>query len=163
MRPKLTILAGGKGTRLHSITQDKIPKPMVEVFGKPFLYWLVRDYVRQGFRDITICTGHLRHVIEEYPWEIKLKFIHDTQGWAGNESPYYIKGQWVVNGDTWIVEDLPAVGNPTVIQYYGVDAGAHYTGLGKTQLVFSPFYDIGTPKGLDEFLNYAIMTQMDKS
>ena len=34
-------MAGGKGTRLASITKDEIPKPMVSVFGKPLLLWQV--------------------------------------------------------------------------------------------------------------------------
>ncbi|MGC9219616.1 MAG: sugar phosphate nucleotidyltransferase, partial [Athalassotoga sp.] len=31
------ILAGGKGTRLKEITKEIIPKPMVEILGKPIL------------------------------------------------------------------------------------------------------------------------------
>jgi len=31
------IMAGGQGTRLRALTQDKIPKPMIEICGKPLL------------------------------------------------------------------------------------------------------------------------------
>ena len=32
---KAVIMAGGKGTRISSITQDEIPKSMLKVGGKP--------------------------------------------------------------------------------------------------------------------------------
>ena len=35
------IMAGGKGSRLRSITNDEIPKPMVPVDGKPLLEYQV--------------------------------------------------------------------------------------------------------------------------
>ena len=36
------IMAGGKGTRLASITKDLIPKPMVNILGKPLLEWQIQ-------------------------------------------------------------------------------------------------------------------------
>ena len=35
---RAVIMAGGKGTRLATLTKDEIPKPMVLVAGKPPLY-----------------------------------------------------------------------------------------------------------------------------
>lgn len=60
------IMAGGKGTRLHDITHDEIPKPMVPVFGKPLLEWQIECLFRNGIDSILIITGHLGNVIKEH-------------------------------------------------------------------------------------------------
>ncbi|MDD5020442.1 MAG: sugar phosphate nucleotidyltransferase [Candidatus Omnitrophica bacterium] len=59
------ILAGGRGTRLGRLT-DAIPKPMVPIHEKPFLYHELRMLKSQGYRDILILTGYLGKQIEEY-------------------------------------------------------------------------------------------------
>jgi D-glycero-D-manno-heptose 1,7-bisphosphate phosphatase len=60
MRPapeQCVILVGGLGTRLGSLTQD-LPKPLVEVGGKPFLWYLLWHAKRHGFRRILLLAGH---------------------------------------------------------------------------------------------------------
>ena len=53
------IMAGGKGTRLRSITNDEIPKPMAPVAGKPILEWQMECLKRQGVLDVVLIIGHL--------------------------------------------------------------------------------------------------------
>ncbi len=53
------ILAGGLGTRLRSVVGD-LPKPMADVAGKPFLWWLLRQLETQGVRDVYLSVGY-RH------------------------------------------------------------------------------------------------------
>lgn len=60
------IMAGGKGTRLSSITKDKIPKPMVPVAGKPLLLWQVEELKRNGLTNLILIVGHLGQHIEDY-------------------------------------------------------------------------------------------------
>ena len=36
-------MAGGKGTRLSEITKNEIPKPMVDIKGKPLLEWQTKQ------------------------------------------------------------------------------------------------------------------------
>jgi D,D-heptose 1,7-bisphosphate phosphatase len=60
------IMAGGKGTRLKSLTNDEIPKPMVMVAGKPILLWQVETLKDNGVDDIIMITGHLGEKITEY-------------------------------------------------------------------------------------------------
>ena len=52
-------MAGGKGTRLQSLTNDEIPKPMVPVLGKPLLQWQIECLRDQNVTDIVIVVGHL--------------------------------------------------------------------------------------------------------
>jgi len=58
-------MAGGMGTRIASIKND-VPKPMIEICGKPILEWQVENLRACGLTDITLVIGHLGHVIREY-------------------------------------------------------------------------------------------------
>lgn len=60
------IMAGGKGTRLTSITKDIIPKPMVQIGGKPVLQWQIEQLREQSIKDIVIVVGYLGEKIIEY-------------------------------------------------------------------------------------------------
>jgi histidinol-phosphate phosphatase family protein len=77
-------LVGGLGTRLGALTQAT-PKPLLEVGGRPFLAWLLREVARHGFTEAVMLGGYrgeqleavlgdgsefgltLRHVIEPEP------------------------------------------------------------------------------------------------
>lgn len=63
---KAVVQAGGKGTRISSITGDTIPKPMLEVDGYPILYHQIMNLKKSGITDITLIIGHLGHIIKEY-------------------------------------------------------------------------------------------------
>jgi NDP-sugar pyrophosphorylase family protein len=52
------ILAGGLGSRLHSVVADR-PKALADIRGKPFLTYLFEQLVAGGLRDIVLCTGYL--------------------------------------------------------------------------------------------------------
>ena len=62
---KVIILAGGFGTRLSEYT-DRIPKPMVNIAGKPILYHLMQRYLGFGHKDFYIALGYKAEVIKEY-------------------------------------------------------------------------------------------------
>ena len=59
------ILAGGKGTRLAPIT-NSLPKPMVDVNGKPFLAHLLSTLANHGVSNVLVLTGYLGHKIQAY-------------------------------------------------------------------------------------------------
>ena len=59
------IMAGGRGTRLGDATR-KLPKPLVQVGGRPILATLIQDLVQQGFHTITLAIGHQADLIERY-------------------------------------------------------------------------------------------------
>ena len=59
------IMAGGRGTRLHPITQS-LPKPMVTVAGRPILERLILQLVGDGIRDIVISLHFMPEVIRKH-------------------------------------------------------------------------------------------------
>ena len=59
------ILAGGRGSRLGGMT-DLLPKPMMDVAGRPFIDYLIRNLIRHGIRDIVLSTGYLSNAISDY-------------------------------------------------------------------------------------------------
>ncbi|HLE96630.1 MAG TPA: sugar phosphate nucleotidyltransferase [Candidatus Thermoplasmatota archaeon] len=59
------ILAGGLGTRLGELSRA-VPKPMVDVAGKPFLEHLLALLRDRGFREAVLLTGHLGEVVEAH-------------------------------------------------------------------------------------------------
>jgi len=69
---KVVILAGGYGTRLSEETVV-IPKPMVEIGGKPILWHIMKTYSHYGFNEFIICLGYKGYVIKEY---FRNYFVH---------------------------------------------------------------------------------------
>lgn len=57
------ILCGGRGTRLREYTES-LPKPLVEIGGRPILWHIMRMYAAQGFRDFVLALGYLGEQIE---------------------------------------------------------------------------------------------------
>lgn len=62
---KVVILAGGYGTRLSEETA-RIPKPLVEIGGRPILWHIMKLYSVHGFHDFVICLGYKGYAIKEY-------------------------------------------------------------------------------------------------
>jgi len=58
MKIPIVILAGGLGTRLKHLSKNK-PKALVNVAGKPFIFWQLELLKKQGFDKIFISSGHL--------------------------------------------------------------------------------------------------------
>ena len=62
---QVVILAGGLGTRLLPITKC-VPKPMVEVAGRPFLEHIVSHFVAQHFDRFLLLVGYLGEQVQDY-------------------------------------------------------------------------------------------------
>ncbi len=62
---KVVILAGGYGTRLSEQT-SVVPKPLVEIGGRPILWHIMKLYSHYGLNEFVICCGYKGTVIKDY-------------------------------------------------------------------------------------------------
>ncbi len=59
------VLAGGLGTRIRHLTGE-IPKPLVEVNGRPFLHWVIRGLKNKGVVNLYLLNHFRAEMIEEF-------------------------------------------------------------------------------------------------
>lgn len=90
------IMAGGKGTRLLSLTKDEIPKPMTPVWGKPILQWQIERLKENGITDIVLIIGHLGHKIQEFFGDgsemgLQIRYIEETIPLGTAGAFYYLR------------------------------------------------------------------------
>ena len=62
---KVIILCGGQGTRIRELT-DLIPKPMVDVGGKPIVWHIMNSYAQFGIKDFILALGYKGEIIKNY-------------------------------------------------------------------------------------------------
>jgi D,D-heptose 1,7-bisphosphate phosphatase len=114
------ILAGGLGTRLGTKTQI-LPKPMMDISGRPFLDYLVKSLRRQGVEEIILSIGYLSEAIRSYfrsgeQHGLSIRYaVEDsplgTGGALRNCLPMLGERFFVINGDTLFDVNLAALGN----------------------------------------------------
>lgn len=63
---KAMVLAAGAGSRMGGLTRD-LPKPMLEVQGRPILEHILRNLARHGFTEVVLNLHH-------QPWRIRDHF-----------------------------------------------------------------------------------------
>ena len=90
------IMAGGKGSRLLSITNDEIPKPMVPVDGKPLLEYQVEKLKTYGIKKIVMIVGHLGEKIVDHfkdgkDFRVEIDYIFEKEPLGTAGAFYYLK------------------------------------------------------------------------
>lgn len=106
--PAAVIMAGGLGTRLRPLT-DTVPKPLIEVGGKPILERIVEHLRAGGINDLVITTRYLAEQIEDYfgdgeRWQMAINYIREQERQGTGGALRHLKGQvdqpfLVMNGD----------------------------------------------------------------
>jgi histidinol-phosphate phosphatase family protein len=112
------IFAGGRGSRLGTLT-DSLPKPMMDICGRPFLDHLIRNLVRQGISEVVILTGYLKEAIrdyfETYPIpKVEIKFSEGPVEWDTGErlvqaESLLKKNFFLLYSDNYTVVDLSSL------------------------------------------------------
>src|SRR6516165_3912307 len=62
---KAVVLAAGRGTRMRELTAD-LPKPMIEVRGKPVLQHIVEGLRDAGIREFLIIVGYRADAVQNF-------------------------------------------------------------------------------------------------
>lgn len=62
---KAVILCGGQGTRIRELT-DLIPKPMVDIGGKPIVWHIMNSYAQFGIKDFILALGYKGDILKNY-------------------------------------------------------------------------------------------------
>ncbi len=79
---KAIILAGGQGKRMRPLTEN-VPKTMVEVGGKPFIYWNVKWLSSFGIHDFVLSLGYKKEALIDYldskAGELKARFEYSPE------------------------------------------------------------------------------------
>jgi MurNAc alpha-1-phosphate uridylyltransferase len=113
---KAMILAAGRGERMRPLT-DSIPKPLLQVGGKPLIVWHLERLAKAGFKEIVINHAHLGAMIEAAlgngaQWGLSIqyspeKIALETAGGIANA--LHLLGSepfLVVNGDIYTEMDF---------------------------------------------------------
>ena len=89
-RPNWVVLmAGGLGTRLHPLTEDR-PKPLLAVGGKPILETILEGFAERGFKRIFLAVNYKAEMIRNHfgtgdQWGVQIEYLHERtrRGTAG--------------------------------------------------------------------------------
>jgi NDP-sugar pyrophosphorylase family protein len=78
---KAMLLAAGRGDRLRPLT-DNVPKPMIEIAGKPILEHNVVLLAHYGIREIMINLHHCPAAVSDYfgdgrKWGVSIRYSHE--------------------------------------------------------------------------------------
>jgi len=79
----VAILAGGLATRLRPITKT-IPKSLIEIAGKPFIYHQLEYLRKQGVGSVVLCVGYLGEMIQDVVgdgshWDMQVRYSFDGE------------------------------------------------------------------------------------
>lgn len=80
---KAMILAAGRGERLRPLT-DRLPKPLIEVGGKPLVVWHLERLADAGIGEVVINLSHLGDRIEQSlgdgrAWGLSLTYSREPE------------------------------------------------------------------------------------
>jgi dTDP-glucose pyrophosphorylase len=112
------VMVGGQGTRLRPVT-EAVPKPMVEVAGRPILERVILHLVGHGIHNIHLAVNYKAKIIEQHfgdgdAFGCNIEYLRETMplGTAGALSLLPLRPEhpfFVLNGDLVTDIDLTAM------------------------------------------------------
>ncbi len=83
---KVVIAAAGRGTRMLHLTDNK-PKHLIEVNGKPFLFYVLDSLFKAGYKETILVAGYKKELVEDFvkdyvateSGEPKIKFVNQYE------------------------------------------------------------------------------------
>jgi N-acetyl-alpha-D-muramate 1-phosphate uridylyltransferase len=129
------ILAGGLATRLRPLT-ERIPKALIEIAGRPFLWHQLKLLRRSGIQRVVICAGYLGEMIQQAfadgsEFEMRIDYSFDgplllgTAGAIRQALPVLPDRFFVLYGDSYLTCDYAAIqraflrsGRPALMSVY---------------------------------------------
>src|SRR5438128_8902503 len=79
---RAVVLAAGRGTRMRELTAD-VPKPMIEVRGKPVLQHIVEGLRGAGVNRLLVIVGYRAEAVRNFfgdAIEYATQTVHDGTG-----------------------------------------------------------------------------------
>jgi glucose-1-phosphate cytidylyltransferase len=100
----VVVLCGGSGTRLREQTEF-LPKPLVQIGGKPMIHHIMKIYAHYGFTDFVLALGYKQEKFKEYfsHFDIINHDVYFSKDQLGSlhEFPLNVKDNWrVILSDT---------------------------------------------------------------
>jgi dTDP-glucose pyrophosphorylase len=79
---KAVVLAAGRGTRMRELTAD-LPKPMIEVRGKPVLQHIIEGLRDAGIREVLIIVGYHSAAVQNFfgdgsRYDVAIQYVTQT-------------------------------------------------------------------------------------
>ena len=142
----VAILCGGRGTRLQQSTAS-IPKPLVEIGGKPIVWHVIHIYAAHGFDLFTLLTGHRSDQVdafvarESWPQDVTVQTL-----FTGEDTPTggrVLQAAEQLDGETFCVTYADGVAD---IDLQAELASHQESGRAATMTVVRPELQFGSPR-----------------
>ncbi|MBC8144613.1 MAG: NTP transferase domain-containing protein [bacterium] len=112
------ILAAGVGSRLSPLT-DNLPKPLVEVRGRPLLAWTLDALIDAGIRRIVIVVGHrcvkVEEFIDEAYGDVDIELIYNRDYRDSNNAMSLLFASQPAAGNRMLLLDGDLFFDPTLV------------------------------------------------
>ena len=138
----VVVMAGGKGSRLLSLTAET-PKPLVEIRGQKILARLLSKLSAEGFENVIITVHHMADQIVDFVgdgsnWGLRIKYVSEdnplgTAGSLGILEPQPTEPFLVTNSDVISSVDLSQVLD------FHLQRGAEMTVVMREHRIVHPF------------------------